>query len=105
MTEYNKSWFMWHWMMQDAPLTLLCTNGDTSVKVNIHSFHMKRKTLSCSGQNQTVFWVQQKYGTQKDCVPKINHKFSKTIYISLFHLPTTPSTDSESLTRFIKKDC
>jgi len=42
--------------------------------------------------------VQQKYGTQKGCVLKINHKFSKTSYFSLFHLPATPSTDSESST-------
>jgi hypothetical protein len=45
-----------------------------------------------------AFWVQQKYGTQKGCVLKINHKFSKTNYISLFLLPATPITDSESST-------
>jgi hypothetical protein len=61
-------------------VNLVMYKWDTSVKVNIHSFHLKRKTLSCSGHlNQTAFWVQQKYGTQKGYVLKINYKFSKTI--------------------------
>jgi hypothetical protein len=59
---------------------LVMYKWDTSVKVNIHSFHLKRKALSSSGHlNRTAFWVQQKYGTQKGYVLKINHKFSKTI--------------------------
>jgi len=78
-------------------VNLVTYKWDTSVKVNIHSFHLKRKTFSCSGHlNQTAFWMQQKYGTQKGCVLKINHKFSNTNYISLFHLLATPTTDSES---------
>jgi len=32
MTEYIKSWFIWHWMMQDALLTLLSTNGTFLLK-------------------------------------------------------------------------
>jgi len=32
ITEFSKSWFIWHQMMQDALLTLLCTNGTLLLK-------------------------------------------------------------------------
>jgi hypothetical protein len=42
--EYSKSWFVWHWMMQDALLTLLWTNR-TMLSKQMYIFSFERENV------------------------------------------------------------